>query len=175
VPEEARDDLQRQLEPYRLAYPDVRWTDPRSWHLTLLFLGQVEPRWVGDLSRLMDEVAAQLPPYRATVAQGGGRPRHQGGVAWLGLTDGAGALSEAAALLAAGCPPDVTEGGRPPKRTPSAHLTVARRVDERVIEALREQTHGPIGTGWEVDRMALLRSHLGPAGARYETLRQSTM
>jgi 2'-5' RNA ligase len=95
-------------------------------------------------------------------------------VAWLGLSEGAGTIIETATLMADVCPADITDGP-PPKRTPAAHLTVVRRADEAVIDALRRQAHGRLGVGWTVDRLQLVRSHLERDGARYETLYEATL
>jgi 2'-5' RNA ligase len=81
---------------------------------------------------------------------------------------------EVAEQVAAGCPPDASDG-MPPKRTPNAHLTVARRADRELITALREQADGPLGVSWVVDRLLLVRSHLSSAGAEYETLHEATL
>lgn len=169
-----RRELQAQLAPYRRAHERVRWTRPSTWHLTLLFLGSVAPSHVTELEHLVDEVASHVQPYRVWADRGDGRVGEDDGVAWLGLSEGAGELIEAASLAAAACPPDVS-GGRPPKRTPSAHLTVARKADEAVVRALRERSCGPLGVGWRVERIELVRSHLEPGGARYETLHESTL
>lgn len=166
--------LASQLEPYRLRYQQARWTRPASWHLTLLFLGSVDPGRVPDLRALVDLVAAQAAPYRIRADAGGGRARGDDGVAWIGLSEGAGRLIGLAADIATRCPPGVTQGA-PPKRTPAAHLTVARRADHAVVRALREQRNGPLGVSWTVDRLALVRSHTEPAGARYETLHEAAL
>lgn len=160
--------------PYRRALPGVRWTRPQTWHLTLLFLGSVAPDRTPELRGLVDVVAKQVGPYEVRVDGGGGRTRRAEGVAWLGLSEGAGRLIESASLLADGCPPDITDGP-PPKRTPSAHLTLARKADEAAIRALRDQAHGPVGVGWRIDRIELVRSHLEPSGARYETLHEARL
>ena len=70
------------------------------------------------------------------------------GVAWLGLSAGAGRLIETATLTAERCPPEVTHG-RPPRRTPSAHLTVVRKAHEGAIEALRAAGTWPAGSELE--------------------------
>ncbi len=174
MPEAARTRLHEQLAPYRRAHREVRWTRPESWHLTLLFLGSVAPDRVPELQRLVDDVARRRPPYVATVDQGGGRTRGREGVAWLGLSEGAGTLIETATLTAHGCPPDISDG-RPPRRTPSAHLTIVRKADEVVVQALRGQALGPLGVSWEIDRLRLVRSFLQAGGARYETLHEATL
>ncbi|HSH22085.1 MAG TPA: hypothetical protein VK992_05705, partial [Candidatus Caenarcaniphilales bacterium] len=50
-----------------------------------------------------------------------------------------------------------------------AHLTVARGADERLLEDLRRLAPAS-GVGWVFHRVALLRSHTGREGARYELL-----
>jgi 2'-5' RNA ligase len=175
VPGAVADELWRQLRPYRKRYPQARWTDRGSWHLTLLFLGSVLPDRVPELERLADrEATAGDGPYRAHAERGDGRRRSSGGVAWLGLAEGAGRLIETASRLKEHCPADIAHGP-PPKRTPAAHLTVVRRATAEIIEALRRQSHGTLGVSWTIEDIALMRSHLGPAGARYETLHLSTL
>lgn len=174
MPDSVRAELHRQLAPYRRTHRAVRWTRSQTWHLTLLFLGSVALHRTAELESLVDGIATLIAPYAVKVDQGGGRTRHGEGVAWLGLSVGAGTLIEAATLAAERCPPNIT-GGLPPKRTPSAHLTVVRRADEAVVQALRDQRHGPLGVGWTVDRVQLMRSHLEPGGARYETLYEGTL
>jgi RNA 2',3'-cyclic 3'-phosphodiesterase len=169
-----RQQLAGQLAPYRAHLGEARWTDPRSWHLTLLFLGQVSPERVLELQALIDEVAAAVPSYHVRADGGGGRLYHGEGVGWLELSQGAGALIGLATALAERCPPAVTTGP-PPRRTPSAHLTLARKAGRATIDALRDQAYGPLEVAWRVDRICLLRSHLDAAGARYETLYEATM
>ncbi len=170
VPAVAREGLAAALATYRRQAPHVRWTRPESWHLTLLFLGSVAPDRVDALGALIESVASGCRPYRVRVDVGGGRSSRDGGVGWLALSHGADTLIKLAQGLADACPPMV--GGPPPRRTPSAHLTLARKADRSTIDALRSQALGPLGVEWEVDRVELIRSHLGPDGARYETVRQ---
>ena len=174
MPDDARARLQRQLAPYRRAHPGVRWTQPQTWHLTLLFIGSVARERVAQLEALVDDVAREVVAYEIAIERGGGRPGQRGGVAWLGATHGARSLIETASLLAERCPPDIA-GGSPPKRTPSAHLTVVRAADRAVIEALRIGSLGQHRASWTVDRIDLVRSHLGPDGARYETVHRATL
>lgn len=166
-----RETLAAQLAPYRAAHRDARWTRPETWHLTLLFLGAVAPDRVVELERLVEDVAAAVATYDVSVDRGDGRVRGRDGVAWLALGAGAGRLIETAELVASGCPADITAGPAP-KRTPSAHLTVVRKAHREVVEALREQRYGPLRVAWTVDAIQLVRSHLEPSGARYDTLLQ---
>jgi 2'-5' RNA ligase len=161
-----------QLGPYRKVHDAVRWTQPQTWHLTLLFMGSVDPSWSVGLETLIDRVARRSRPYRVSIAGGDGRLRQ--GVAWLRVVEGAGQLIAMADAVAVGQPSGLT-GGPPPKRTPAAHLTVARKADKTAIAALRHESLGPLSAAWTVDRIVLVRSHLGPDGARYETLHEATL
>ena len=120
---------------------------------------------------MIDEVASRRQPVHAVASRGGGRVRSEEGVAWLGLEEGAGDVIETADMVAATCPADVTVGA-PPRRTASAHLTIARRVDGELLEALRTRSGGSLRVAWTIDHIALVRSHLGPGGSRYETLHE---
>jgi RNA 2',3'-cyclic 3'-phosphodiesterase len=170
-----RETLSLQLEPYRRAAPDARWTPPDSWHLTLLFLGAVGPDRSADLASLIDSVSATMRgPYHVEADRGDGRVRRGDGVAWLGLGRGAGTLIALAGRLEAACPAFTIPGAQP-KRTPSAHVTVARRADRALVTALRTQALGALGADWTVDRVSLMRSHLDAGGARYETLHERAL
>ncbi len=174
LPVAVRETLARQLVPYRTALPEVRWTQPETWHLTLVFLGSVEPSRVTDLASLVDAVAAAGTPYPIRLDVGDGRRGRQDGVGWLSAGVGGGTLVALADAIARGCPSDLRLGV-PVRRTPSAHLTVARGATTAAIEALRTQAPGALGLAWTVDRMSLFRSHLGASGARYETLHEAAL
>lgn len=135
----------------RPAVPGLRWTTPGQWHVTLRFLGSVDPDEASvAFGRVAPDgpVVARLGPavgrFGATVLQ-----------VPVGGLDGT-AVTVAAAM---------SDGG-PPFR---GHLTLARvrrpgRVD------LAPLTGAAVSARWSVDELTLVRSHLGPAGARYEVV-----
>jgi 2'-5' RNA ligase len=54
-------------------------------------------------------------------------------------------------------------------------MTVARRATAALIDDLREERLGSIRAAWTFGALALLRSHQGPGGSRYETLSEAEM
>lgn len=172
--EEPRTRLDAQLAPYRRRHDSARWLPVSGWHLTLLFLGSVEPGRVPELEMLIADVAAAHGQFQVGVAGGGGRVTHGEGVAWLRVGPGAAELIAMVDRLAAMCPPDMTLTSAP-RRTPSAHLTVARRAGQALVDDLRDERLGPVRAGWAITALALLRSHLGPGGSRYETLHEAAL
>lgn len=152
----------------------MRWLEPETWHLTLLFLGAVPVAQVPELVQLVDDAAGQSPRFSLSVRGGGGRVRGSDGVGWLDVRDGADRIAASADFLIDNLPLPASDAA-PPKRTPSAHLTVARRLDRATLDALTEQRYGPLAASWRVEQMALLRSHPGSGGAHYETLHEATL
>ena len=60
-------------------------------------------------------------------------------------------------------------GDPPPARPFVGHLTVARARGQSGIPPTLAGM--PVAAAWRADTVALVRSHLDPGGARYETVR----
>jgi RNA 2',3'-cyclic 3'-phosphodiesterase len=175
VPHEAAAAIAHLCAPYRRRFPLARWLAPESLHVTLVFLGAVPPAGVDDVLAVMSRAADAGAAFPVATGPGGGRVRGDDGVAWLGLATGSGAVIGLAAALARGLPEGLTRDRRGPRRTPDAHLTVARRADRGLVAALRDQALGPLRTAWRADRIVLMRSHLGPGGSAYEEVGARTL
>lgn len=163
--EELRRELAAAVDGWRL-WPSVsglRWTDPASWHVTLAFLGPIEATAIAGLvGRLSASVEDHAPMRLATGGVGGFPSAARARVAWYGVADPHDALADLAADVqrAAG-----VEGGQF-----RAHVTLARARREPVD--LRDWARDAESPGGElaVDRVELMRSHLGRGPARYEVL-----
>ncbi len=138
----------------RPPWPDMRWTTPDQWHVTLLFLGQAVPAPEVDaaLSGLVH------PPCPVTLGPAV-RPlgRHLLVVEVGGLDSLAAAVARSTGPLLGG------DGGRPWK----GHLTMARG---RRGADVRRRGGQPLSASWLADEFALVASQLGPDGARYRTV-----
>lgn len=62
--------------------PDVRWIPSERWHLTLAFLGEVNPDRLPELTARLDDVAATHSAIDGLCLQGSGTFP---GVLWLGV------------------------------------------------------------------------------------------
>jgi RNA 2',3'-cyclic 3'-phosphodiesterase len=155
------------LAPLRVHYPDARWLPADKLHLTLVFLGATDRARVGSIEAALAAVAGSHNAIDVATGQAGGRPSdHRGGVAWLRIARGAAPLSELALALDAA----LGSATYDERRQPRPHLTVARRVDAATIHALGEWAAAREPFTWRVDRIVLMRSHMGPGGSRYEEL-----
>lgn len=154
---EAVVDLLRALD--RPALPEVRWTTPEQWHVTLRFLGDVP-----DLAAVAG--ALTTVPERLRAHHGGLVRAELGpAAAWFPgrqvLQVPVAGLDVLAAVVAEALEPWCG----PPDRPFVGHLTLARtRGRARGPLAL---AGGAVAATWEVAEVALLSSHLAAEGARY--------
>ncbi len=140
----------------------LRWADPASWHLTLAFLGAVEPGDVDRISAAVTEVAAAHRPMRlATGGLGAFPSAGRARVAWYGVADPDRLVTGLARAIRRALRVEGSEF-RP-------HITLARARREPV--SVRGLVERPSPAGMlVVDHLALMRSDLGRGPARYERL-----
>lgn len=142
----------------------LRWTDPGSWHVTLAFLGSIPSPSVMQISeRISGITAAHAPMARTTGGMGAFPKPARARVAWYGIGDADGGLAALATDLWRTLEVDAGGPFHP-------HVTLARArgapVDLRTWLGTASAPSGEL----VVDRVHLMRSHLGAGPARYETL-----
>lgn len=161
----------------------VRWTAPNNAHVTLHFLGEIEPERAQLLRMTLGAVVAEHDRFDLRTADLGvfpnmNRPR----IIWLGLygpahrlhtlREAIGAMLESFEFDLAGGEfhPHITLGRvRDARKTRVRNLPAAIRTRLEAASANGEVTHKhPIPV--PVDEVVLVRSHLGKDGPRYEVL-----
>jgi RNA 2',3'-cyclic 3'-phosphodiesterase len=143
-----------------LARPGIeglRWSRPEQWHVTMAFLGEVEPATVASVGVALRGSGA--PPGRARLGPATallGRSILCVPVTGLDVV----ATRVAHALRA--------EGFEIEERPFRGHVTLARARGRRSVPpSLRGAA---IEATWEVDRLAVMESRPGEGGSRYEVL-----
>ena len=141
----------------------LRWTDPEGWHITLAFLGAVDPGEINQLAARMEAVASRHGPMQLRSAGLGAFPAAgRARVAWYGIADSEGALTRLASDLRSDLVPDAVGDFHP-------HVTLARARRRPVDLRGWSAASSPEGT-LAVDRIALMRSHIAREPARYEQI-----
>jgi 2'-5' RNA ligase len=143
----------------------VRWVRPEALHVTLRFLGNIDPARVRPLAHAVSDRVASLAPFEmrlgaARLFPSARRPR----VVMVELAP-AEPLEELAAAVEDGV---VAAGFEPEGRRFRAHLTLGRLRGRRP-PAMRGLA-APAGTACEVAEVVLYRSELKPSGAEYTPL-----
>lgn len=151
--------------------PPARWVPLENLHLTLRFLGDTEPRLVAGLDEALGRCFADHPPLRLRLRDGGCfPPRRPARVAWVGF-EPAPALARLQSAVATAADRQLGIGSE--RRPYHPHLTLARprRPWPRQAVALWTGAFaGSRGTPFTACEGHLMRSHLGPSGARHERL-----
>lgn len=163
------DHVRSALAVQQFLLPLPRKVAPESFHLTLVFLGEVSAQVLEEAHEAF--LALRAKPFSLALsglgAFGGERPR----AAWAGVRDNPAltAVQAKAEHMArqAGCAvenrrfvPHVTLG-----RFPPPGLADALRLERAIAEGSTFST-----PDWEVTELTLWQSHLGPKGAHYEVL-----
>jgi 2'-5' RNA ligase len=169
-PAAVRGDLDGAVGPHRAAWPGLRWSTPRDWHVTLVFLGEVAAPVADRLAPRLERAAQRHPPLSLACTSVGAFPSPaRARVLWSGLDGDRRALAGLAASVAtaagpAGAPPP--DAGRPFR----PHLTLARSrrepADVRDLVAALTSYQGP---RWRAEQVELIESHPG-GPPRYTTI-----
>ena len=166
------------IERFRPLGSAVAWVPPRNLHVTLHFLGDQSEERLAEAEAALADAAAGSAPLDVTFHGIGAfpgleRPR----ILWVGLAHGA---LEVRRLQARVTDALAVRGFGKEERAWHPHLTIGRVHDERrwrretgppLRSALAQAATTTFGTQ-RVAEVALMRSELSPAGARY-TLRRA--
>ena len=143
----------------------VRWVRPEALHVTLRFLGDIDPGRVATLRERVAPELTKLSPFALELGAAhpfpsARRPR----VVALGVTPAEPLVELAAAVERA----VVGAAFEAEERIFRAHLTLGRLRDGRppATDALA----APAGVRFEVGEVVLFRSELRPGGALYTPL-----
>ena len=148
-----------QLDPLPTRWPQLRWTDPAGWHLTLAFLARVDAAQYRRLVENMTETTARTARFSVSLAGAGAFPAAPiGRNLWLGVYD----PTEALTKLASSTRRAVGRAGiRAPDEKFTPHLTLARVSQPTDLSGqvaiVEEWGFGP----WPVNELALVESQLG--------------
>ena len=168
VPEEHRRRVQEAIETIRGELPGARWTSIESQHVTLKFIGWVEPAQLDPiLTAMRAAAAAHEAAYMRVTGIGAFPSMKRVRVLWAGIEDPTGLGARLADDLSARLEP---LGIEREERAFTPHLTLARlKTPKRMDEDALDVDLGELAP-FLVDEVVLYRSHLSNKGARYEAI-----
>ena len=169
VPDHARAALAAVVAANRDRIPGARWTRPDGWHVTLKFLGSTWPRLVDEVKAAAGSAATASERFETRLTELGVFPSaRRARIVWAGVADPDGRFGRIVEDLDR----RLEDYFVPEKRAFIPHLTVARLVPPRALDEFAPDLFGkPVPSkAFPVEELVLYRSHLSPAGARYEPL-----
>jgi RNA 2',3'-cyclic 3'-phosphodiesterase len=162
--ETIKENLSRLTARHRPSAPDLRWSSPDTWHITLQFLGNTTPEQYDCLLTPLEQLHAQPVSIRFS---GFGVFEHAG-ILHLGIETTSDLLALQKRVIAATIPC----GFEPESRPYHPHITLARsklRAGSRGLRALADRLPDPGHLLHFTAREFLLyESHLSSSGSTYE-------
>jgi len=176
LPQHIRDKLFKLQTILKKSNADVKWVEPRNIHLTLKFLGEIDKNKSVKIAEIIEDAAKKSRQFRINLSSIGAFPDMESAqVIWVGIDKGnneietlAKELEERFEIL----------GILKEKRLFSPHITIGRVKNllnkDKLAQALRESESYFSGKNIEFDvtKINLFKSILGPSGPAYETLKE---
>lgn len=145
---------------------DVKWVSHDSFHITLQFLGEVSPQLLPQLFAAIEDSASMAGPFTLTVGGIGTFPAgHRPRVIWAG-----GRAPHILYTMQQRLAGNLSRLGFVPDHRFSPHVTLGRVRSPRNLALLLEalpRYAGHVFGQQQVETIALMESHLTPAGAIY--------
>lgn len=162
-------DLQTDLKKYNAK---IRWVNPKSIHLTLKFLGDVDEHSINDIAYATETACQGISPISIGINQTGAFPNfRRPRVLWVGVDEPTGFLLQ----LAKNIEKELAELGYPKeKRKFSPHLTIGRIKSLLGVECVtRELQDINFDAGrFDASEVVVMKSDLQPSRAVYTPLRK---
>lgn len=153
---------------------NIRWVASKNIHLTLKFLGDIDSSRISEVADQMDAVAGSIHAFSLKAKGVGVFPNLRNArVVWVGLAGDLDRLKVIQATLESGLE---SAGFGKASLNFRAHLTIGRtrqRIDAPTIRLALEPMQDVASDSFRVDRLALFKSILKPAGAEYTLLHTS--
>jgi 2'-5' RNA ligase len=166
---DAKAELERKLAAFRRTDWPIRWVREGGLHVTLKFLGEVEPERLAAIRAALSTAARGTPVLSFTPTELGAFPTlSRARVLWAGYHSGPALELLVHRVEQATEPLGFPVEGRPFR----AHVTLGRarqgaRLPREGLGALEREV---LTAGFTADRLVLYQSRPGPAGTTYDEL-----
>jgi RNA 2',3'-cyclic 3'-phosphodiesterase len=176
VPDAVAGFLKQVQDRLRASVANIRWVSTANVHLTLKFLGDIEPAMVPMIVSQLDAAARSMPPFSLIAKGAGVFPNlRQARVLWVGLN---GDLKQLDVLQQDLETRLATLGFKCERRPFRAHLTIGRtrrRPDSKTLGVLLEPLKAEASEPFGVHEIRFYQSVLKPAGAEYTLLHTASL
>jgi 2'-5' RNA ligase len=165
ISEAVEESLERLTLRLRVKDDGLRWSTPDQWHVTLVFLGEVEDAARAKLVQALSTL--RQPPLKLRMERLGVFERSGILYAEVEISEELLHLYEAVAAAVRRCGLEVEE------RPYRAHITLARarnREGRKAVERLRtvaSREQQRLRASWGAEEFLLYESQLSPGGSKY--------
>jgi len=170
VPVEIREKAGGFIADLKRFNSNVKWVSWQNLHITLKFLGDIEPESIKNIVSALEEAASEFSPFGVEISGCGAFPDFKRPkVFWIGLKKGEDILRELASAI------DENLSGlgfMKEKRAFSGHLTIGRvRSLTGINKAVEKMKQNSLDLqAFSVNNIQLIKSTLLPKGPVYTVL-----
>jgi 2'-5' RNA ligase len=171
ITEECRKMLDHMQQNLRSYGANVRWVAVSSIHLTLKFLGEVDPAIIPILAESLESAVQTHQSFEIRLRGLGCFPNQKNPrVVWCGIDGETESLSRLHQLVETACS---SLGFVPEKRAFHPHLTLGRINGKRNLQPLLDciKIGSDLECSFKADHFNIYRSTLRPQGAVYAVLK----
>jgi RNA 2',3'-cyclic 3'-phosphodiesterase len=151
------------------------WSKPPTWHLTLVFLDQIQVDRLKQVKAIMETAAKQIPAFFLYAAGAGVFPSvKQARVVWIGINGQTSVLTNLVTTLNQALSDQI--GVKKETRQYCPHLTLARlkqpgpgRCSKEIVSFM-QKIENKCSQKIEVVSFDLIKSELTSSGARHELI-----
>jgi 2'-5' RNA ligase len=166
-PPNVLDELAVAVAQTRRDWPELRWIGQERWHVTLAFLGEVDPARLDELRVRLERAAARHHAQRLRIGPGGAFPSPARARVLVAHVESADADLSGLVALARSVAAGARRAGAPPpdeNRRYRPHLTLARVRQPTDLAALLGELSSRRGhpSAWAAEQIHLVESRLGP-------------
>ncbi len=174
LPESVREELARIQAELRTDKFKFRWVKPENIHLTLIFLGDVDPGMIKSISGAVADTARCHVPIRLAIQGLGVFPGiRRTRIIWVGITGEVKILRELKSSLDRSLLKVNGLKFKPERRSFRAHLTLGRakgRIEGRKLAAAMNRLQEVPSAPLTIDAIHVFKSDLRAGGAIYTKL-----
>lgn len=165
-------ELTAQVDHWRQSFSQVDWHQPEDWHLTLKFLGSVDPRQFTDFVNMLRPIISDLPGFDLFLKGVGLFYRHhEPSIVWAGISEPFPQLSNLVVILENFFE---IEGFPLEKQPYTPHVTLGRirqpcpETFFQMVKEYKEKSWGVLN----VEQISLMARRVDPHPYQYETYAQ---
>ncbi len=170
IPESCLQILERMQRHLKSSSAEVRWTKIPSIHLTLKFLGEIDPAIVPGMAKSLSEISGQVPGFDLRLCGLGSFPSEKSPrIIWCGIHGNTDFLSRLQEKVETVC---ADFGFSTENRLFRPHLTLGRVKGRGNLKPLMDSVAKgcDLECGFRADRFNIYKSVLKPDGAVYTVL-----
>jgi len=170
---EIRKTLQQVQDHLKACDCNIKWVKPKNIHLTLKFLGDVNPKIIIDVQNVLNEIASKSEHFVTELTQLGAFPSiHRPRILWAGLKDDNKNIVRLVTLLESKLG---TIGFKKESKPFSPHITIGRIRSPRNLKTLTQELADysiPIDILQSIQKITLYKSTLTSSEPIYEVLKE---